>query len=136
MSERIRVGVRTPSEFGFFISQPGKDVTSCTDEELMLSSKFKSFQITQKGIVILPAGQNYVDVPVVWPGYEPLVFVTSSDLGVSYELGYWFTSNTNLRIHFARYNSSIPEVKSGPLNDVTVEYSLFRIKAEPLGSVQ
>jgi hypothetical protein len=126
MANRVLLG-KKGTEYGLWISKPGKDVTTVGVEDLLFStssSDYKYSQTLAKGSYTFSstAGDTFsVTVPcvdnvkpyVIWytiqtfgaPAYFP-----GASLNLNVVVNYSFPSNTTCSVQFYKYGSSTPKV--------------------------
>ena len=75
MTNRVLLGSRS-NVFGFYVSKPGLDVLTCTDDQMMFSSLRHTNQLAQKGSVLMTGTSGearYVDISIISLGYYPYI---------------------------------------------------------------
>lgn len=126
MANRVLLG-KKGTEYGLWISKPGKDVTTAGIQDLLFStssSNYKYSQTLAKGSYTFSstAGDNFsVTVPcvnnvkpyVIWytiqtfgaPAYFP-----GASLNMNVVVNYSFPSTNNCSVQFFKYGSSTPKI--------------------------
>lgn len=126
MANRVLLG-KKGTEYGLWISKPGKDVTTVGVEDLLFStssSDYKYSQILAQGSYTFSstAGDNFsVTVPcvnnvkpyVIWysivtfgsPAYAP-----GTHFNMNVVVNYSFPSTNNCSVQFYKYGTSTPKV--------------------------
>ena len=92
MSRRIVLGQRG-SEGGIWVSKPGYDAMTATEDQCLLSTTTQSLQIVASGVIYGPGNQTDYDFTIPNLGYTPLVLLAGSHVAA-----YSFPSSTTLRI--------------------------------------
>lgn len=120
MANRVLLGQRG-SEYGLWISKPGKDVTTASVEDLLFSSSNSSYKYTQilaKGVHVFPttAGSTYnVTVNMVNNKVPYVFFYTSANTSIftpasfftAYiEVSYSFPTTNQCTVQFYKYGSN------------------------------
>lgn len=93
MTNRVILGKRG-SKYGLWVSKPGVDVLTGSEDQMMLSTEAQSFQIVASGTISFPGvgGETSISIPNL--GFEPLVLVSC----MSHYVAYRIVSNTSIRI--------------------------------------
>jgi len=126
MANRVLLG-KKGTEYGLWISKPGKDVTTANVQDLLFStssSDYKYAQILAQGTHTFPttAGSTHtVTVPcvnnvkpyVIW--YSIVTFGTpayfpGSSLNLNVVVNYSFPSTNNCSVQFYKYGSASPTI--------------------------
>lgn len=79
---------------GLWVSQPGVDVLTGTDDQMLFSMATESLQVVQSGIISDPGASSTTNVTIPDQGFKPFIIISCDKYDLTFEL----TSNTNLRI--------------------------------------
>ena len=79
---------------GLWVSQPGVDVLTGTDAQMLFSMATEGLQVVQSGVVSDPGANSTTNVTIPDQGFKPFVIVSCDKYDFTFEL----TSNTNLRL--------------------------------------
>lgn len=82
MTNRLLLGRRRDSEYGFYISKPGCDVLTASDDLMLFTSNRKMFQLIGKGAVLFTDFNQVRQIWVPNVGRTPLVFARSTNYAV------------------------------------------------------
>jgi len=119
-------GFGTGKHTGIKVAQQGKNVETCSDDELVMSSEFNSFKITDSGaatLVIPAVGASAQTIEPHSLGYVPMImmFLNIAGYGYSLEMPYIYTStytghmedlcnfevnDTNIYINWKKFSTS------------------------------
>lgn len=62
MTDRVILGYRDNVGYGLWVSRPGFDVNTATDDQMLFNTTEESFKVLQKGSVVVPNNGNPVYV--------------------------------------------------------------------------
>lgn len=82
MTNRLLLGKRRDSEYGFYISKPGFDVLTINDDLMLFTSNLKMFQLIAKGAVLFTGFNQVQQIWVPDVGRTPLVFAKTMNYAV------------------------------------------------------
>lgn len=126
MANRVLLG-KKGTEYGLWISKPGKDVTTASVEDLLFStssSDYKYTQILAQGTHTFPttAGSTHtVTVPcvdnvkpyVIWYSIQTFgtaAYFPGASLNMNVVVNYTFPSTNTCSVEFFKYGSSSPTI--------------------------
>lgn len=102
MANRVLLGKRD-NTYGIWISKPGEDVLTATDEKLLFTMNRQPFMIIGRGTLTPFSGTNqhrYVTIPNL--GYKPIFLVKC----VRYDISIHYESATSVRLTSAKQAES------------------------------
>lgn len=82
MTNRLLLGRRKDSEYGFYISKPGCDVLTVSDDLMLFTSNKKMFQLIGKGAVLFTDFNQVQQIWVPDVGKTPLVFTRALNYAI------------------------------------------------------
>lgn len=105
--------------WGIKVSQDGEDVTTCTDDKLVMSSGFNSFKIVASGTAVIQEAAGVASATVTVThnlGYKPAVFAfwesSGGDISPLPKIA-WNTSTGHVNFSFEVYSITETEVIFG-----------------------
>lgn len=109
MTNRVVLGHRGSGVYGLFISKPGFNVLTATDNNLLFNSNYGTLQIVQAGQVTIGSNSGTSDVGTSNLGFSPVCLTALKSTGrpgdsAYVELKVSYPSATIVRIHRVRTN--------------------------------
>lgn len=92
MTNRVLLG-KKGSDYGLWVSKPGQNVLTASDDNMLLSTDFQAFQIVASGVINNPSNNTDYNLTIPNLGFTPIVL-----LGGSHVCAYSFPNATTLRI--------------------------------------
>jgi len=129
MAGRVLMGLRFGAP-GFYVSKPGIEVSTASDDDLMLSTNAGNLQIAYSGVISSPSNFNTIAIPD--QGFRPIIFYSCMK-GIG---GVQYVSNSSVIIEVTTANIATnlwPAVAPGsstPALDGTLYYAVTNIPME------
>lgn len=73
MANRVCLGQRATNEWGLWVSKPGINVLTGTDDQMLFASDLSAFQIMASGALVAPTSGSSVGLTIANFGFRPVV---------------------------------------------------------------
>lgn len=119
MTNRVLLGKRG-TKYGLWVSKPGVNVLTGTEDQMLLSTERQSFQIVKSGLIAFPgAGDDAPAIAIPNMGFSPLVLLSCP----SHFVGYRMASNTSLIIR--GFNQRNGQISTTPVSYAVTNQPLY-----------
>lgn len=108
---------------GAFVSLPGVDVFSASDDQLMLATHLLSLQVVASGVIGNPGAPASADVSFTDMGFQPFV-IWSCD---GYDVRMQYLSNSSVRFNTSGMTALDSAMSSPPALNLDIRYLVTNI---------